>query len=74
MNKNDIPVMGHQGLVRSADSGGGIIKNTDKETFIRFISNREKKKQEMQQIENMQSELDALKALVADLIKSKESE
>lgn len=66
--KKMIRVDGEQNLYRDASSGA--IINTDEYEYSRYISQREKRKRERQEIADLKNELSEIKTLLAQLLKN----
>lgn len=65
-----IPVEGNQNLYRDADSGA--IVSTDNHGYSQYISQRERRKREQEEIKLMKEELNEIKSLLYKLL-SKEN-
>ena len=65
-----IPVEGHNSLVR--DPASNAIVNTDTTQYDAYIKERENAKKKDSTLEELQSEVAELKALMKDLIKKED--
>jgi len=63
-----IRVEGSKSLYRDMDSGA--IINTDTSEYSQYISQRERRKKEKQEIVDLKNELSEIKALLAQLLKN----
>lgn len=59
-------VVGEDSLVK--DTSTGVVINTNKTEYLQFIRQRELAEKKQDQIDNLQSEVADLKALVAQLV------
>lgn len=66
--KKMIRVDGEQNLYRDASSGA--IINTDEYEYSQYISQRERRKKEKQEIAELKNELGEIKTLLAQLLKN----
>jgi len=65
-----IRVEGDQNLYRDASSGA--IVNTDSQAYSQYVSQRERRKREQDEIKNIKEELNDIKQLLRELL-SKEN-
>lgn len=66
--KRMIRVDGEQNLYRDASSGA--IINTDEYEYSQYISQRERRKKEKQEIAELKNELSEIKTLLVQLLKN----
>ena len=61
-----IPVEGHSDLFR--DEITGAIINTDTSQYNQYISMRNKKRSEKEELDKMQSDIEEIKSLLKELV------